>query len=84
LLLAGGAFAAVALGGIAGALVDSLLGASLQTLRWCPQCRRPTEREPHLCGANTTLLRGLSWMGNDFVNFAATLTGALVAYGLAR
>ncbi len=28
----------VAAGGIAGALADSILGASLQALRWCPAC----------------------------------------------
>jgi uncharacterized protein (TIGR00297 family) len=74
----------VALGGIAGAVVDSLLGGSLQSLRWCPQCSRATEREPHGCGANTTPLRGLGWIGNDAVNWAATLTGAAVAFALAR
>ena len=71
-------------GGIAGALLDSLLGASLQSLRWCPQCRRPCEVEPHTCGANTTALRGVSWIGNDAVNLAATLCGAAVAFALAR
>ncbi|MGH7728649.1 MAG: DUF92 domain-containing protein [Vulcanimicrobiaceae bacterium] len=75
---------AVVLGGFAGALVDSLLGASAQALRWCPNCRRPTEREPHTCGANTRPLRGLAWLGNDGVNFCATLAGAAVAYALAR
>lgn len=74
------AFAAVAIGGIAGALADSLLGASLQSLRFCPQCRRPTEREPHGCGANTRPIRGFTWFGNDAVNLAATLVGAVVAF----
>ena len=76
-------FAVVALAGVAGALADSLLGASVQTLRYCPQCKRPTEREPHGCGANTQLVRGASFIGNDAVNFGATLTGAAVAYALA-
>jgi uncharacterized protein (TIGR00297 family) len=71
-------------GGVTGALVDSVLGASLQSLRWCPQCRRPCELEPHVCGANTTQLRGLSWIGNDAVNLAATACGAAVAFALAR
>jgi len=75
---------AIGAGGIAGALVDSLLGASLQSLRWCPQCRRPCETEPHACGANTTPLRGLAPIGNDAVNFACTLTGAAIAFSLAR
>jgi uncharacterized protein (TIGR00297 family) len=77
-------FVPILLGGLAGALVDSLLGGSLQSLRWCPNCKRPCETEPHACGANTTPIRGLSWFGNDTVNFACTLAGAAVAFALAR
>ncbi len=76
-------FGAVLAGAVAGALADSLLGASVQSLRWCPNCERACEREPHACGANTTHLRGLSWFGNDAVNLAATLVGAAVAFALA-
>jgi uncharacterized protein (TIGR00297 family) len=79
-----GGFWAVTAGGIAGALVDSLLGASLQSLRWCPHCRRACETEPHACGANTTVVRGIAWLGNDSVNALATATGAAVAFALAR
>jgi len=78
------AAAAVAAGGVGGALLDSILGASLQSLRWCAQCRRATEREPHVCGANTTPLRGLQWVDNDAVNLAATAAGAAIAFSLAR
>jgi uncharacterized protein (TIGR00297 family) len=77
-------FVAVFAGGIAGALTDSLLGASLQSLRWCPQCERATEREPHTCGTATRPVRGLSWFGNDAVNFTATAVGAGVALLAAR
>ena len=77
------AFPAVATAGIVGAFVDSLLGASVQGLRWCPNCKRATEREPHVCGANTTPLRGLSWFGNDAVNFSASLVGAAIGFALA-
>lgn len=73
---------AVAVGGMTGALADSILGASLQSLRWCPQCRRATEREPHVCGANTAPLRGIGWIGNDAVNTAATIVGASVAFAV--
>jgi uncharacterized protein (TIGR00297 family) len=79
-MLAGiAAFLPVAAGGLAGAIVDSLLGGSLQALRWCPACGRACETDPHHCGKATTLRRGIGWFGNDAVNVAASLTGAAVA-----
>lgn len=70
---------AVFAGGIAGALVDSVLGASAQALRFCAGCQRACENEPHSCGANTALIRGAAWMSNDAVNFLATVAGAAIA-----
>lgn len=69
----------VALGGVAGAVADSVLGASLQAVRWCPACACECETVHHDCGTQTTLRRGAGWLENDGVNFAATLCGALVA-----
>jgi uncharacterized protein (TIGR00297 family) len=77
-----GPFWPIAAGGFAGALIDSVLGATLQALRFCPQCRRLCETEPHACGANTTLVRGLEWFGNDLVNGVSTAAGAAVAFAL--
>lgn len=73
------AFWPVAIGGVAGGLADSILGASVQSLRWCPRCARPCETDPHVCGTPTTIFRGLHWIGNDAVNFLATVAGAGVA-----
>lgn len=73
------AFWAVAAGGFAGALVDSLLGASLQALRYCRGCARYCETDPHRCGADTTLVRGAAWLTNDGVNFISTAAGAAIA-----
>jgi uncharacterized protein (TIGR00297 family) len=69
----------VAAGGFAGALADSVLGASLQELRFCPSCERTCETDPHICGTPTALVRGAHWMNNDAVNFSATAAGALGA-----
>lgn len=69
----------IALGGFAGALADSALGASLQELRYCPRCERQCETDPHVCGSATTLRRGAAWMSNDAVNACATAIGALAA-----
>lgn len=71
-------FVPVAIGGFAGALVDSLMGASIQALRFCPTCERDCETNPHSCGTPTIVRRGLSWLENDAVNLAATLTGAAI------
>jgi uncharacterized protein (TIGR00297 family) len=69
-------------GGVAGSLFDSLLGATVQAIYWCDACGKETERRVHLCGAETRLLRGWRWLGNDLVNFAASAVGALVAAGI--
>ncbi len=70
-------FVAASLGGFAGALFDSLLGASVQGVYICPRCEQETERHPlHSCGAATHPLRGWPWLSNDLVNFGASLAGA--------
>jgi uncharacterized protein (TIGR00297 family) len=65
------------LGGIVGAIFDSLLGARWQVMYRCPSCGTSTERHPiHHCGTHTHYERGLRWMDNDLVNFLATCIGA--------
>ena len=64
--------------GIFGSLVDSLLGATLQGIYYCPACGRETEKSPlHGCGTATTLVRGRAWMNNDWVNTFCTLSASL-------
>jgi uncharacterized protein (TIGR00297 family) len=69
--------------GLAGSVVDSWLGATVQAMYYCPTCKKETERRVHSCGTHTRPLRGLPWMNNDAVNFLATLCGAGVAAALA-
>lgn len=72
----------VAAAGFSGAVLDSLLGASVQTLRYCPRCQRACETNPHHCGSHTGAMRGLPWVENDAVNALATAAGAAAAYCL--
>jgi uncharacterized membrane protein len=73
------AFVPIVVAGVAGSLADSAIGAALQALRWCPNCERACETNPHDCGTPTRLHRGVAWMDNDAVNLVATSTGAVVA-----
>ncbi len=77
-------FLAVALGGLAGALTDSGLGAWVQSRRWCAACTMETEQRVHGCGTITSRIGGLGRLGNDGVNLLCTATGAVVAAGLSR
>jgi len=72
---------AVSVGGLAGALVDSISGALWQSRRFCAQCRCATERLVHDCGTRTERAGGIGWLNNDGVNAACTLVGSLVAAG---
>lgn len=66
--------------GLAGSTFDSLLGATIQAIYYCPQCQKETERHPlHACGTPTSLRRGWTWLNNDVVNFFCSLVGAGVA-----
>jgi uncharacterized protein (TIGR00297 family) len=71
------AWAAVA-GGIAGSVVDSLVGATTQRRRWCDVCDKPTERLLHSCGNTTSPHGGIGWVDNDVVNAISSVTGAVV------
>lgn len=70
-------FWAALTGGIAGATIDSLLGATLQSRRWCTRCGIMTERRIHRCGRSTDHSRGIAWLDNDVVNAISSLGGGI-------
>jgi uncharacterized protein (TIGR00297 family) len=74
---------AVTVAGCAGAVADTILGATMQERRWCDRCGLATERPMHDCGAPTRRAGGLARVDNDVVNLAATAVGAVVALLLA-
>jgi len=76
--------AVVAIGGIAGAMIDSVIGATVQSRRWCDACERETERMLHDCGSETRRLRGVSWLDNDVVNFVSNAAGGILSALLMR
>lgn len=66
--------------GFIGALLDSILGASLQGVWRCDSCATDCETRMHACGARTRLVRGAPWLDNDGVNAISTIAGAVLGY----
>ena len=73
-------FLLITAAGLAGSLFDSLLGATVQAMYFCPTDNKETEKHPlHTCGTETVHLRGWSWLNNDWVNFACGAFGVVIA-----
>ncbi len=70
------------LAGSIGALVDSLLGGTVQGIYFSEIRHTETEKPIELEGTPNRLLRGHRFINNDVVNFASTLIGAVVAMAL--
>ncbi len=73
----------IVLSGLAGAMVDSLLGATVQGQYTCPVCHKTTEKKVHCSGSETQLIRGYRRINNDAVNLICTATGGLLVLLLA-
>lgn len=73
-------FPAIALAGVGGAVLDSLLGATVQEVRRCPVCDESTEQAMHaVCGTPTARVRGVQGIDNDAVNLLSAAAAGLVA-----
>jgi uncharacterized protein (TIGR00297 family) len=73
-------FVLTTLAGLFGSLFDSLLGATVQAIYYCPSCQKETEKYPiHSCATETRQIRGWAWLGNDWVNFACGAFGVVTA-----
>ncbi len=74
-------FWVITIAGWAGSLFDSLIGATLQAMYFCPADQKETEKHPiHSCGAATIHVRGWKWVNNDSVNLACGAFGVLTAF----
>lgn len=70
----------ITLAGLIGSLFDSLLGATVQAMYFCPKDQKETEKHPlHTCGTETVHIRGWKWLDNDLVNLACGAAGVVVA-----
>ena len=76
-----GLLVAALLGGLAGSMTDSLLGATAQAIYRTPMGGE-TERRSGRGGTAYPLRRGWRWMNNDMVNFLSSLAGGVVALGI--
>jgi len=73
----GNIFLVIVVSGILGALLDSVLGATVQAQYQCAQCDKITEKTVH-CSKPTAQIRGYHWINNDVVNLCCTAAGALL------
>jgi uncharacterized protein (TIGR00297 family) len=70
----------ITVAGLAGSLFDSFLGATVQAMYFCPTDQKETEKHPlHTCGTETVHIRGWEWLNNDWVNFACSAFGTVIA-----
>jgi uncharacterized membrane protein len=66
--------------GSLGSVVDSVFGATLQSIYSCTKCGKTTEKHPiHGCGGSTIHIYGIPWINNDVVNAACTTSAAFLA-----
>lgn len=77
-------FLIINISGLVGALIDSIMGATIQSVYYCPNCKKETEQSPfHSCGTRTVHKRGLPWLNNDWVNAACTISAGITGILLA-
>lgn len=75
--------AAIIIGGVAGSLFDSFLGATVQAMYYSHKRNKETEKQFERDGTPNKPIRGWPWLNNDWVNFISSVFGALVSAAIA-
>ncbi|MCB0265859.1 MAG: DUF92 domain-containing protein, partial [Calditrichaeota bacterium] len=68
--------------GIAGSLLDSMLGATVQSQFRCHICGKITERTSHCDDSPTALISGFRRINNDLVNILCNAFAPLLCWFL--
>jgi len=71
----------VFISGFLGSIFDSVLGSTFQAKFNCTVCSKTIENQFH-CGKKTVHTKGIKWLNNDAVNFAASLSGGYISIAL--
>jgi len=75
------AFQLVTLGGFIGSLIDSILGATVQGVYYSEELKGETEKKDYN-GKPNLLIRGLSFVNNDLVNFLSIGISSILFAGV--
>lgn len=71
-------FLIITFSGFIGALIDSILGATIQVKYECINCSIETEKEYH-CNKECKKIKGFKYINNDAVNFLSNLVSGIIA-----
>ncbi len=72
------AMASIVVGAFIGTTIDSLLGATVQGMGRCTECKARTENSIHH-GKQTELVKGSRYIDNNVVNFLGILSGSIIS-----
>lgn len=69
----------VSLVGFLGAVIDSILGATIQGQYYCRYCLKRTEKPEH-CGQPADLVKNFNFINNDMVNLLSTFASIILYF----